>query len=65
VKRHKKGKIIKDIMARRIRLKKIIKIGRRALKRGRIPLYWSKYSRKDFTIHQHIMIQLKKALGMR
>ena len=52
-------------MARRFRLKKIIKIGRRALKRGKIPLYWSKYSRKDFTIHQHIMIQLKKALGMR
>jgi len=43
-------------MARRFRLKKIIKIGRRALKRGKIPLYWSKYSRKDFTIHQHIMI---------
>ena len=43
-------------MARRFKLKKIIKIGRRALRKGGIPLYWSKYSRKDFTIHQHIII---------
>jgi len=39
------------MMTRKFRFKKIIKIGMRALKKTRIPLYWSKYSRKDYTIH--------------
>ena len=43
-------------MSRKFDLYKIVKIGLKALKRTRIPLYWSKYSRKDFTIHQHIML---------
>ncbi len=33
-----------------------MKIGLKALKRTKIPLYWSKYSRKDYTIHQHIIL---------
>ena len=33
-----------------------LKIGFRVLKREKIPHYWSKYSRKDYTIHQHIML---------
>ncbi len=31
-------------------------MGLKAMKRAKIPLYWSKYSRKDYTIHQHIML---------
>ena len=33
-----------------------MKIGLRAMKRAKLPLYWSKYSRKDYTIRQHIML---------
>ncbi len=33
-----------------------MKIGLTVLKRARIPYYWSKYSRKDYTLHQHIML---------
>ncbi len=43
-------------MSRKLELYKIVKIGLRAMKRVRIPLYWSKYSRKDYTIRQHIML---------
>ncbi len=43
-------------MSRKLELYKIVKIGLRAMKRARIPLYWSKYSRKDYTIRQHIML---------
>ena len=43
-------------MRRTLELYKIVKIGLKALKRAKIPLYWSKYSRHDFTIHQHIML---------
>ncbi len=43
-------------MSRKFDLCKIVKIGMRALKRAKVPLYWSKYSRKDYTIRQHIML---------
>ncbi|ADD08059.1 transposase [Candidatus Aciduliprofundum boonei] len=43
-------------MSRKLELYKIVKIGLKALKRANIPLYWSKYSRKDYTIRQHIML---------
>ena len=43
-------------MSRKLELYKIVKIGLRAMKRAKIPLYWSKYSRKDYTIRQHIML---------
>ena len=43
-------------MSRKLELYKIAKIGLKALKRAKIPLYWSKYSRKDYTIRQHIML---------
>ena len=43
-------------MSRKFDLCKIVKIGLKVLKRTNIPLYWSKYSRKDYTIHQHIML---------
>ncbi len=43
-------------MSRKLDIYRIVKIGMKALKRARIPLYWSKYSRKDYTIHQHIML---------
>ena len=43
-------------MSRRLDLYKIVKIGMKALKRTNIPLYWSKFSRNDYTIHQHIML---------
>ena len=43
-------------MSRKLELYKIVKIGLRAMKRAKLPLYWSKYSRKDYTIRQHIML---------
>ena len=43
-------------MSRKFDLVNIVKIGLRALKRAKIPRYWSKYSRKDYTIRQHIML---------
>ncbi len=43
-------------MSRKLELYKVVKIGLKALKRAKIPLYWSKYSRKDYTLHQHIML---------
>jgi len=43
-------------MSRKFDLYKIVKIGLRVLKRTNIPLYWSKFSRKDFTIRQHTML---------
>ena len=43
-------------MGKKFELYKIVDIGLRALKRKKIPHYWSKYSRKDYTIHQHIML---------
>ena len=43
-------------MSKKFDLIKIVKIGLRAMKRAKIPLYWSKYSRRDYTIHQHIML---------
>ena len=43
-------------MSRKLELYKIVKIGLRAMKRAKIPFYWSKYSRKDYTIRQHIML---------
>jgi IS5 family transposase len=43
-------------MGRKLDLEKITKIGMKVMKRMNIPLYWSKYSRKDYTIHQHIML---------
>ena len=43
-------------MGRKLDLEKITKIGMRVMKRMNIPLYWSKFSRKDYTIHQHIMM---------
>ena len=43
-------------MSRKLDLEKITKIGMRVMKRINIPLYWSKYSRKDYTIRQHIMV---------
>ena len=51
-------------MSRRLDLYKIVKIGLKAMKKAKIPLYWSKYSRKDYTIRQHIMlIVLAQYLG--
>ncbi len=51
-------------MSKKFDLIKIVKIGLKAMKRAKIPLYWSKYSRKDYTIHQHIMlIVLAQYLG--
>ena len=43
-------------MSRKFDLIKIVKIGLKVLKRTRIPLYWSSFSRKDYTLHQHIML---------
>ena len=43
-------------MSRELDLYKIVKIGLKVIKRAKIPLYWSKYSRKDYTIRQHIML---------
>ena len=43
-------------MSRKFELYKIVKIVLKTLRRTNIPLYWSKYSRKDFAIHQHIML---------
>jgi IS5 family transposase len=43
-------------MSRKLDLEKITKIGMKVMKRINIPLYWSKFSRKDYTIHQHIML---------
>ena len=43
-------------MSRKLDLERIVKIGIRVMKRAGIPKYWSKYSRKDYTIHQHIML---------
>ncbi len=43
-------------MSRKLELVRITKIGMRVMKRINIPLYWSKFSRKDFTIRQHIML---------
>ena len=43
-------------MSRKLELYKIVKIGLRAMKRAKTPFYWSKYSRKDYTIRQHIML---------
>ncbi len=51
-------------MSRKLEIYKIVKMGLKAMKRAKIPLYWSKYSRKDHTIHQHIMpIVLAQYLG--
>ncbi len=36
-------------------LSKIVKIVR-ILKRAGPPLYWSRFSRKDYSLHQHIML---------
>ncbi len=36
-------------------LSKIVKIVR-ILKRAGFPLYWSRFSRKDYSLHQHIML---------
>ncbi len=43
-------------MSRKLDIYNVVKIGQKAMKRAKIPLYWSKYSRKDYTIHQHIML---------
>ena len=43
-------------MSRKFDLIKIVKIGLTVLKRAGIPYYWSKYSRRDYTLHQHIML---------
>ncbi|ADD08362.1 transposase [Candidatus Aciduliprofundum boonei] len=43
-------------MSRKLDLYKVVKMGMKALKRANIPLYWSKYSRKDYTLHQHMML---------
>ncbi len=43
-------------MSRKLELYKVVKIGLKAMKRAKLPLYWSKYSRKDYTIPQHIML---------
>ena len=43
-------------MSRKLDLERIVKIGMRVMKKINIPLYWSKYSRKDYTIRQHIML---------
>ena len=51
-------------MSRKLELMRITKIGMREMKRINIPLYWSKYSRKDYTVRQHIMlIVLAQYLG--
>ncbi len=42
-------------MSRELDIYKIVKIGLKAMKRAKIPLYWSKYSRNDYTIRQHNM----------
>ena len=42
-------------MSRKFDPRIIVKIGLIPLKRGKILLYCSKYSRREFTIHQHIM----------
>jgi hypothetical protein len=38
-------------MDRKLDLERIAKIGIRTMRRIDIPLYWSKYSRKNYTIH--------------
>jgi len=43
-------------MGRKLDLERVVKIGLKAMKRANIPFYWSKYSRKDYTIRQHIML---------
>ncbi len=43
-------------MSRKFDQIKIVKTGLMVLKRAGIPYYWSKYSRKDYTLHQHIML---------
>ena len=43
-------------MSRKLNLERIVKMGMRVMKKINIPLYWSKYSRKDYTIRQHIML---------
>ena len=53
-------------MSKKFDLYRIVKIGMKALKRTNIPLYWSKFSKKKFTIHQHIMlIVLAQYIGNR
>jgi hypothetical protein len=39
-----------------MRLSIILRAGAVALRRMRVPLYQSKYSRRDFTIHQHLLV---------
>jgi len=41
---------------------KAIKKGFEVCKRAGIPLYWSKYSKKKYTIHQHLMILVLSAV---
>ena len=43
-------------MSRKFELYKIVKTGLKALNRTNISLYWNKYSRHDYTTHQHIML---------
>ena len=38
-------------MSREFDIYKIVKTGLKAMKRAKIPLYWRKYSRKDYTKH--------------
>lgn len=38
------------------KLKRMINIGFAVCRRARIPHYWSKYSKKTYTIHQHLLI---------
>ena len=41
---------------RRGKLKRMIDIGFTVCRRAGIPLYWSKYSKKTYTLHQHLLI---------
>ncbi len=43
-------------MSRKLDIYNVVKIGQKVMKRANIPLYWSKFSKKKFTIHQHIML---------
>ncbi len=53
-------------MSRKLDIYNVVKIGQNVMKRAKIPLYWSKHSRKAHTIHQHIMlIVLAQYIGNR
>ena len=47
------------------KIKRMIDIGFTVCKRAGIPFYWSKYSKKSYTIHQHLLIVvLSEYFGM-